>query len=149
VTLVIGPDARDAMRSHGEATYPEECCGFLLGREDGPERRRLVRLVRLANERVDSRNRRYVISPETYLEVERDAEREGLDLVGIYHSHPDAAARPSEFDRAHALPGLSYVIVAVGQGAAAEVASWRLREDRTRFDEEPIEIPDPEREEIS
>ena len=138
MTLLLREEDRNAILRHGEAAYPEECCGFLLGAE-GPDGRRAVRLARAANERVDTRRRRFVISPETYLEVESEAIREGLDIIGIYHSHPEAPAAPSEFDREHAFPGLSYVIVSVRDGRAAEIASWTLRDDRTRFDPEPLE----------
>ena len=82
------------------------------------------------NERVDSRHNRYVISPQSLLAAQREARASGLDIVGYYHSHPDHPARPSEFDREHAWPGTSYVIVSVSEGKAVDCRSWRLRDDR-------------------
>jgi proteasome lid subunit RPN8/RPN11 len=123
----------DAVRKHGEASYPEECCGFMLGAA-----RDVVKLLPAGNERWDSAGNRYLISPESYMNAEREALREGLEILGVYHSHPDAPAAPSEFDRLHALPGLSYVIVSVRRGEARNVASWTLSDDHERFEPEPI-----------
>jgi len=128
---------REAIRAHGEETYPQECCGFLLGRMAAGSRE-VVRLHRARNERQNPAGNRYLISPEAYLQAEREAERAGLEIVGFYHSHPDAEARPSEFDRAHALPGCSYVIVSVRAGIAQDLRSWALSDDYTRFDSEVL-----------
>jgi proteasome lid subunit RPN8/RPN11 len=126
-----------AIARHGERTYPEECCGFLLGTAaDGATR--VERLVPASNERQDSRHNRFVISPETVLAAHKEARAAGLSVVGYYHSHPDHPAQPSEFDREHAWPGLSYLIVAVREGQAGTARSWRLRDDRERFEEEEI-----------
>ena len=70
---------------------------------------------------------------------DREARAAGLDIVGYYHSHPDHPSRPSDFDRDHAWPDQSYLIVAVAGGKPASVQSWRLRDDRSAFDEEAIE----------
>ncbi len=138
MSLVLSARDLTAIRRRGEENYPHECCGFLLGHErEG--KREVARLLDADNEREDSPRNRYLISPEAYLAAERAAEREGREVLGFYHSHPDAEARPSEFDRAHALPGVSYVIVSVRERRAGEVNSWVLREDRTRFEPEPIE----------
>ena len=135
LTLSLSLEAE--IRSHGEETYPEECCGFILGREAGATREAL-RLLRADNERTDSAGNRYLISPEAYLEAERTVAREGLEILGFYHSHPDAPARPSEFDRTHALPGLSYVIVSVREGTARDLTSWVLSDDHERFEGETL-----------
>ena len=97
-------------------------------------------LLAVDNERNDSRHNRYLISPETVLAAHKEARALGLDVVGYYHSHPDHPARPSEFDREHAWPGVSYLIVSVEkrQGCRRR-ASWRLTDDRERFDEEEID----------
>jgi proteasome lid subunit RPN8/RPN11 len=140
--LILGAWDREAVRAHGEEAYPYECCGFLLGRgEDGGKR--VVRVLRADNERSDSAENRYLISPEAYLRAERKAAQAGLDIVGFYHSHPEAEARPSEFDRAHALPGCSYLIVSVKGGRARDLSSWVLSEDYTRFLPEPLADPEP------
>lgn len=135
----IAVDAADleAIGRHGVATYPEECCGFLLGRVDGASTA-VERVVPAANERQDSRHNRFVMSPETVLAAHKEARAAGLAVVGYYHSHPDHPAEPSEFDREHAWPGLSYLIVSIRGGQVERTRSWRLRDDRERFEEETV-----------
>ena len=127
------------IREHGEATFPHECCGLLLGRLL-PAGKTVERIEALRNEREESRHNRFLIAPETLLKAERAARAGGLDIVGFYHSHPDHPARPSECDREHAWPTYSYVIVSVLAGAGDEVTSWTLAEDRSRFEAEEIVI---------
>jgi proteasome lid subunit RPN8/RPN11 len=136
--LVIRPGDLEAIGRHGEATFPEECCGFLLGhvREETTV---VERLLPVENERPDSRHNRYVIEPETVLKVHKEASAANADIVGYYHSHPDHPARPSDFDREHAWPGLSYLIVSVMKGRVADARCWRLVDDRERFEEEILE----------
>jgi proteasome lid subunit RPN8/RPN11 len=141
--LVISRRHLHAIGLHGSSTYPEECCGVLIGRANGANGTTLVeRLLSVDNERGDSRHNRYVITPETVLAAQREARAAGLDIVGYYHSHPDHPARPSDFDREHAWPGLSYLIVSVERGRVADARSWRLSDDRERFDEERIDQAD-------
>lgn len=129
----------DGMRRHAELTYPHECCGALLGRPGGRAGRRIARIAPLDNRlKDDSARRRFLISADDYRDLERAARAASLEIVGFYHSHPDHAARPSDFDREHALPWYSYVIIAVERGRSADVASWRLADDRSRFDQENI-----------
>jgi proteasome lid subunit RPN8/RPN11 len=139
--LAVSAADMEAIGRHAERTYPEECCGFLLGRMPAPERNGATlveRVVPAANERQDSRHNRFVMSPETVLAAHKEARAAGLAVVGYYHSHPDHPAEPSEFDREHAWPGLSYLIVAVHGGVVDRARSWRLRDDRERFDEEHL-----------
>jgi len=136
--LLITPDHRQTIDRHGEASYPEECCGFLIGRVRG-DVTAVERVLPVANERQDSRHNRYVINPETVLAAHKEARAAGADVVGYYHSHPDHPSRPSDFDREHAWPGLSYLIVSVQKGRVADARSWRLADDRDRFDEEVID----------
>ncbi|MEN8376919.1 MAG: M67 family metallopeptidase [Gemmatimonadota bacterium] len=127
--------ARDMARQ-AEAAYPEECCGALLGR-DG-ESREVARSVPAPNTTGETRTRRYLIAPETVRDLERTAEADGLQVVGYYHSHPDHPARPSETDERLAWPWYSYVIVPVSAGVVGAPRAWRLRDDRTGFDEQEI-----------
>jgi proteasome lid subunit RPN8/RPN11 len=137
-----------AIREHGVETYPEECCGLLLG-DITPDGNRVSETRRIPNRHADERARRYLITPEDYHAADREARRRGLDVVGIYHSHPDAPARPSATDLAQAtFPGLSYVIVSIRDGKPAELTNWTLASDRTRFEPEDIDlnehaIPEP------
>jgi proteasome lid subunit RPN8/RPN11 len=155
-TIWMRAEVAEEIRGHGAETYPEECCGALLGSEGGGEEaegkpREIVELIALVNRQEDSsremramdksspRNR-FLVTPQDVLEVEKAAAARGLDVIGWYHSHPDHAARPSEYDREHAWPWYSYVIVSVRSGVAGEMSSWRLRDDREGFFEERIEI---------
>lgn len=128
------------IRVHGEASYPEEGAGFLLG-EDGP-RRQVVDIIPITNSReAAARSRRYLLTAEDYRKAEVEADRRGMTLVGVFHSHPDHPDRPSEFDREWAQPFFSYVITGVEAGQAKGSRSWRLTEDRSEFIEETIQIP--------
>jgi len=137
LALALAAGDLEAIERHGERTYPEECCGFLLGRPAGGVTR-VEKVVPAANERQESRHNRFVMSPETVLAAHKEARAAGLTVVGYYHSHPDHPAEPSEFDREHAWPGLSYLIVSVRGGQADAARSWRLRDDRERFEEEVL-----------
>jgi proteasome lid subunit RPN8/RPN11 len=128
------------IHKHGEAAYPEEGAGFLLGL-DG-EQRRVREIFPLSNAREESaRHNRYLITPEDYLKAESAADRLGLSLIGVFHSHPDHPNHPSEFDREWAQPFFSYIITSVQQGQSVESRSWRLTEDHQQFVEETIQIP--------
>lgn len=128
-----------AIRDHAAQDYPHECCGFLVGRANG-EIVTVVRTVGATNLRDDSPRNRFEIDPGDLVKTDRAARAEGLGVVGFYHSHPDAPARPSEFDREHAWPGYCYVIVSVQAGQPKEIWNWLLREDRQAFTEDEITI---------
>jgi proteasome lid subunit RPN8/RPN11 len=137
--LILPEGIMEQIRGHGEQTYPHECCGFLFGsQEDGS--RLVSEIRRQPNERTDSRENRFLITPEQFRDAERAARKAGLLMLGIYHSHPDSPARPSEYDRDHAWPWYSYLILSVGRGAAGESRVWQLRDDRSGFDPRELEI---------
>jgi len=138
VTLELSAAIAERVRAHLSRAYPEEGCGVLLGRDHGG-RRTVERAIGLENRREDSRTHRYLIAPEQFLAADREARDAGLDVVGFFHSHPDHPAEPSAFDREHAWPYYSYLIVSVRDGQVADQRSWRLREDRSGFDPEPID----------
>ena len=130
----------DQIRKHGEETYPHECCGFLLGTTEG-EAKNIAQVARVGNAREEEAKRnRYLISPDDFLRAEKEARAQKLNIVGFYHSHPDVEAKPSVYDTEHAWPWYSYVIVSVRKGKAAEVRSWVLAEDRSKFGEEEIVV---------
>jgi len=140
----------EALRTHGEETYPNECCGVLLGKNvagdaDSAEAvNHVQQIVRAGNTRTDSAHNRYNIAPQELVKIQRQARGLGLDIVGFYHSHPDHPAQWSktDFAEAHWL-GCSYIITSVEQGKAALTNSFLLRgtseEDKT-FEDEPIQI---------
>jgi proteasome lid subunit RPN8/RPN11 len=139
MTLVIEPRHLAAIRRHGEADYPAEACGLIGGTVE-EDRKVAVQLVPLANQQTDAPRRRYVIDPESFRRAQERLDRDGLDVIGVYHSHPDHPPTPSAFDREHAWPWLSYVIVGVASGRAEKLQSWTLSDDRTVFDEESVTI---------
>jgi len=137
--LRISKDLLAQIQAHGERAYPEEGAGFLLGSEGA--NRTVQTIYVLSNAREDSaRHNRYLITPEDYLKAEIEAGRLRLNLIGVFHSHPDHPNRPSEFDRDWAQPFFSYIITSVDSGKAIESRSWRLLEDRSEFEEEKIQI---------
>lgn len=147
-TLILSAADRETIERHLEAGYPDEACGVMIGRElpgvradaANATRTEVTRLVLADNAREDSRHNRYVIPPEAVLAAEKAARAEGLGVIGYFHSHPDHPARPSEFDREHAWPGLSYLIVSIRGGKSEDVRSWRLSDDRESFLEETLEL---------
>ena len=131
--IKLPPAVGAAIRAHGRETFPHECCGALLGR-DGV----VHDAHALANTTEEGPRRRFLVRPDDYRLAEKRAGETGLELLGFYHSHPDHPARPSQYDLDHAWPSFSYVIVAVMAGEDTLLTSWRLKEDRSAFDEEPV-----------
>lgn len=139
-----------AIRHHAERGYPHEACGFLLGEMDPAAGRFAVSALRPAdNLHADRARTRYLIDAESYRAAEREVAARGLDIVGFYHSHPDAPARPSTFDREHAWPAVAYLIVPVTRAGADESMAWVLAEDRSRFLPLDLEIIDSIKEPVS
>jgi len=127
----------DLLNAHAAEGYPHEVVGILAGdRSTG----RVIRIAPLLNERSDSARNRYKVSGLVLLRAEQALEAEGHDILGYYHSHPDHPAQYSDYDRDHALPNLSYVIVSVCNGETADLLSWRLRDDRSAMDAEDVTI---------
>jgi proteasome lid subunit RPN8/RPN11 len=150
--LWISKQLVEGIRGHGAESYPYECCGALLGRDhsfllgldmDVDVRkvpREVLALLPLVNRRDDSPCNRFSVSAKDVLAAEKAAGEQSLDLIGWYHSHPDHPAHPSDYDREHAWPWYSYIIVSVQAGAPAEMTSWRLADDRSGFAPEMIEM---------
>jgi proteasome lid subunit RPN8/RPN11 len=134
----LSHDHIEAIKRHGERTYPEECGGLLLGVvEDGALAVREV--LPLDNIRKDSRHNRVELDPLAYARAEREAAKRGLGVWGYYHSHPDHPAVPSGFDLEHApFTEWSYLVVSIRDGKAEDLRAWSLRGDRSQFDEEEM-----------
>ncbi len=140
--MKISRQLLNQIHKHLESGYPNEACGVMLGQKGA-----VTEVVSVDNQRTDlpgtggeSARNRYLIDPLVYMKIEKAADKRGIQVLGIYHSHPDVPARPSEFDLDQAWPNFSYLIVSVAKGKAVESNSWRLREDRSAFDHEPVEI---------
>jgi proteasome lid subunit RPN8/RPN11 len=139
----IGAAQLEEIRRHAEREYPRECCGLLVGSIEDGGRTRVVsatRAVENAWEEGETMHRRMRIPPLEYARAERESAAAGLGVVGNYHSHPEHPAAPSEFDLRNLAPWptMSYVIVSVRQGEAADLRSWELEPDGSRFVEEEI-----------
>lgn len=129
----------EAIRAHAGRDYPHECGGMLIGHfnEDG---KTVVETFPLENAREEeARHNRVLILPKDVLRAERYARERKLDVIGYYHSHPESPAIPSQYDLDHALPVWSYVIASVLDGKVADVRSWVMEDDRSKFNEEEIE----------
>ena len=141
--LKLSETLYNALRTHGEETYPHECCGVLLGRSSEGVNE-VEDAVRAGNTRTDSAHNRYHIAPQELVRIQRQGRERGLDIVGFYHSHPDHPAQWSktDFAEAHWL-GCSYVITAVEKGVAQQTNSFFLagtNEDDKSFENETIEV---------
>jgi proteasome lid subunit RPN8/RPN11 len=140
VTLQISPALLRQIHDHGEGSYPEEGAGLLLGILAG-DAKQVTHLLTFPNAREQSaRHNRYLLTPQDYLSGEQEAARLGLDVLGVFHSHPDHPNQPSEFDREWAMPWFSYIITSVNDGKAVQSRSWLLSEDRSHFQEENLEV---------
>ena len=137
MSLLLHSTTNDDIRKHAKATYPDECCGFFFG-EDGRDRK-ITQSREVKNSKQGDRRRRFEISPDDYRKAEKYALEHDIDLLGVYHSHPDHPAEPSEHDRNVALPYFSYIIVSVVHGETNGIRSWQLNEER-QFEEENIEV---------
>lgn len=142
--LVLSSELANRIRAHGAESYPQECCGALLG-SDGEARREVREVFPLVNRREDSPRNRFSITPEDFRAAEQAARTRGLEVIGWYHSHPDHPALPSEYDREHAWPWYSYVVVSVVEREPRQIKSWRLADDRARFEPEEIEVTNSHR----
>ena len=134
--LAVSNDLIEQINKHVEEAYPEEGAGFLIGIEG-----EVKEILALPNAREDeARHNRFLITPEQYLKAELTADKLGLSLIGVFHSHPDCPNIPSEYDREWAQPFFSYIITRVDEGKAVSHRSWRLIEDRSKYEEEEISI---------
>lgn len=132
----------ERIRRHGADAYPEEGCGFLLGTVTGDGENRVTAVRRAKNRQDERRTHRYQLTPEDYREADEAAQEQGLDVVGVYHSHPDHPARPSATDLEDAtFPGYTYVIVSVRDGTPETLTAWTLAPDRSEFRREQIDVP--------
>jgi proteasome lid subunit RPN8/RPN11 len=137
--LYIPKALENDIRSEGEKAYPNECCGVLLGETAENGDKTLSRIEPISNSREESEQyHRFLITPEELLKIELKARKLKLDVLGFYHSHPDHPAKPSDYDKEHALPFYSYIITEVNKGVSQDFTSWQLSENREYFNIEKI-----------
>jgi len=141
--LKITRQLYDSLCQQGEQTYPNECCGVLLGQIDD-DIREVTSIARAGNTRTDSAHNRYNIDPKELIKVQSEGRKRGEDIVGFYHSHPDHPARWSQTDFAEAhWYGCSYVITSVEKGKAVLTNSFALEginEEEKKLVDENIEV---------
>lgn len=125
--------------AHAERDYPHECGGLLLGHFDAETGKTVTEILPMENTAdFERRHDRVLIEPRSVMRAERYARERGIDVIGYYHSHPDDEAVPSQFDLDHALPVWSYIIVSVREGKAVDLRSWKMENDRSKFNKEEI-----------
>jgi len=137
--LVLTDETLPVITIDAEVEYPDECCGFLYGHETATERV-VTEAVPVANKSQDNKKRRFAVSPQDYLAAERYALQHGLTLLGVFHSHPDHPAQPSETDLKFAQPYFSYIIVSVRKGLPVHLTSWQIGAQGT-FEPETVVLP--------
>lgn len=135
--LKIGAGDVGHIHEHARETYPEECSGVMVGM-NAEGMKVVVDVWRAENTHEEERARRFLIDPLVYMKFEQQADERDLEILGVYHSHPDHPAEPSEYDRDHAWPGWSYVIASVSKDNVEDMRSWVLKDDRSGYEEEPI-----------
>jgi len=137
--ITLLKEQKDIIKAESENSYPNECCGIIFGICDSYGEKTIKSCSPISNKSEDGEQyHRFLITPEDMMKAELKARELKLDILGFYHSHPNCPAQPSEYDREHALPFYSYVIVSVLDGEAAEITSWELSEDRSLFNKEKI-----------
>lgn len=133
--ILVEASAEKIMNNDAVQAFPDECCGFMFGHEDGSGSRVVSEVLPIYNSAVENRKRRFEIAPRDYLKGERHASDNDIQLLGIYHSHPNHPAVPSEHDRVAAQPWFSYVIISVDGNGVKNSRSWILN-DSSQFEEE-------------
>jgi len=137
--LRLSSELEKKIREDGEAAYPNECCGVLIGEVDDAGVKTARSALTINNAREDGEQyHRFLITPEDMMRAEQSARAMKLDVIGFYHSHPDHPSAPSGYDKDHALPFYSYVIVSVDKGKSQICTSWELTDDRSDFVKEEI-----------
>lgn len=135
--IIIEQKPLDEMYQDALQSFPDECCGFLFGKEAGEERV-ITTVLAVHNSKEGDKRRRFEIASKDYLNAERYADENGLQLLGVYHSHPNHPPVPSEHDRVAAQPYFSYPIISVRENKIEGIRSWQLN-DEFQFEEEKIE----------
>lgn len=138
--LTISSELLRTLETHGATAYPAEGAGLLLGTTTAADKQ-VTAILPIENKwDAEEQYHRFLLTPQDMLRGEQEAAQRGLDVIGIFHSHPDHPAEPSGFDRDWALPYYSYIITTISKGTPTRSRSWLLKEDRSGYDEEKIEV---------
>jgi proteasome lid subunit RPN8/RPN11 len=136
--LIISKLLHEKICHSAENAYPNECCGLLLGESEGILKS--VKSIWETENAAENKSNRYIIPPIELLKAENFVRDCGWEVLGVYHSHPDHTAKPSKFDREHAILFYSYLILRVTQGRAGEAKCWQLADWDSSFDPEELRI---------
>lgn len=138
--IVVSKALFEQIEREGAQTYPNECCGIMIGRDEGG--RRVVERLEPVNNQFEEGEQyhRFLITPDVLMKAEKSAGARGKLVLGFYHSHPDHPARPSEYDREHAWPFYSYVIVAITKREPTDMTCWVLDEETEAFRRQEIVV---------
>jgi len=128
----------ECILNHARSSYPEECCGFLLGLDSGT--RKILRVIPAQNMNGTSKKSRYDIDPKEFMQADEEARRLRLELIGFYHSHPNAPVHPSLFDREHAWPWYTYLVLSIRRGKPGDFGAWSLSDDKSAFSRDQLTI---------
>ena len=138
--LKLSAQIFEKIRLHGEQAFPEECCGILLGKNNGGQRV-VVSVLEILNAFDEAeKHHRFLITPDNYRSAENAAREKGLDILGFYHSHPNESSSASQYDLDHAFPWFSYLIISVMKGKFHDTHSWIMNDDRSRFQTETVVV---------
>ncbi|MFW9854954.1 MAG: Mov34/MPN/PAD-1 family protein [Candidatus Thorarchaeota archaeon] len=138
MTIHIKRSELEKIQSHALSEFPYECCGVLIGTSTPSPRVTEARKVPNTNRTL--KTRRYNIDPLSYRKIEEETEESGIEILGVYHSHPNHPATPSEFDLTNAFPNFSYIIQSIDNGKVGAITSWRLDPSRGNFYQESVKI---------
>jgi proteasome lid subunit RPN8/RPN11 len=127
-----------AIENQVKKSYPFECCGLLIG--TNTSEKKVVEVFPLHNKNTERTHDRYEIDGREFDKADRESSKKGLQIVGIYHSHPDHPSRPSAYDTDHAWAGYSYMIIAIEKGEKIDIRSWVFHEEEKQFHEEEIQV---------
>lgn len=137
----ISSELIEKINTDAEKEYPFECCGILFGNVENKKNKSIIEIMPLPNSReLSNKHNRFLITPDDIMKSELYARKNKMDVLGFYHSHPDHSAMPSDYDLTHAWPFYSYIIVSVILNKTHVFKSWELKHDRSKFDEEEINI---------
>ncbi|MDR1614191.1 MAG: M67 family metallopeptidase [Campylobacteraceae bacterium] len=136
--IVLNDNLTNEIKTHAKADYPYECCGIILGKIENSVKITL-KLLPISNAKDEAnRHNRFLITDAEFTKASIYALKNGYEILGFYHSHPDHPSAPSKYDLDHAWPFYSYIIVSVEKGEAKLLTSWELENDRTKFNQETI-----------
>ena len=138
MTLKVERPVMEKILEHVRQTYPHECCGLMVG--NGSLSKEVIDYRIIPNINHDRAHDRYIMDPKVFNQIDGELREKKLEILGIYHSHPDHPSRPSEFDREHAWPIYSYVVIACEKGVKTQAQSWVINEESAHFEEEKLEI---------